>query len=140
MIRRPPATLPMLALLATLVMAFGLPRLFVLCTHHGGEATLEWEHPAGSCCHHGDAGAPHDDGDPAVLPGGGCEHESLAIGLAPPPRNADRGEVPAPACVGIAPVAFEPPVWPAEPPHPPATGPPRIDRRTALRATSLLLL
>lgn len=130
-----------LALLAAFVLVVGLPRLLVLCTHADGEASLEWAHLEGSCCHDGSHDVDADPhGEPANAPGGGCEHDSLAVDVAPPPGKGAGSD-------GKLPLAFDVPrfVLPAPPstgvlPSPPATGPPRTDQRSELRSTSLLLL
>jgi hypothetical protein len=136
------------AVLALLVLAFGLPRLLVLCSHDDGCSSLTFAHAPGACCHdhsiaaatpRADTGSGHDAA--LAVPHDHCDHSQLAVELAPAPRpDGDAAPGPAPAC-GL--VAIElPPIWPvrAQPPQPPATGPPRVDRRTALRATTLLLL
>ncbi|MBL8750024.1 MAG: hypothetical protein JNK78_12745 [Planctomycetes bacterium] len=137
------AALPALAVLALLVLAFGLPRLVVLCTHSDGEASLEWAH-LGPCCDHEHGAASDDqddhDGHPAVEARSGCEHASLAIDTAPAPRDGANGELPAAHAAFVVHADF---VLPARRPPtrlPPATGPPRPDPRTGLRATSQLLL
>jgi len=128
------------ALLAAVVLLLGLPRLLVLCTHADGEASLEWAHPEGTCCHAPNGSdEPHEPG-PALAPGGSCDHNSLSVDTAPPPPNF------APAPPPLEPAFGAAPFVPAEPPanaalrRPPPTGPPRTDRRAALRSTSLLLL
>lgn len=134
------ATLSTLAVLALLVLAFGLPRLVVLCTHSDGAASLEWVHP-GSCCDHEHGGTLDDhDGDPAVEPHGGCEHRSLAIDTAPAPRPDASDELPAARTGFVVPADFVLPSHRSPARLPPATGPPRPDPRTGLRATSQLLL
>ncbi len=134
------ATLPAVAILALLVLAFGLPRLVVLCTHSDGEASLEWAHP-GSCCDHEHGTATDDhDGHPAAESRGGCEHKSLAIDTAPAPRPDASGELPAEGNGFVAPAHFVLPEHRPPARRPPATGPPRPDPRTRLRATSQLLL
>jgi hypothetical protein len=128
-----------LAAAAALVLAMGLPRLLVLC-EHGGEASLEFA-VAGGCC--------HEDGAPGRTPFEGpaagatecCDHASLAVEMAPTPRPGPGAERDVPPLFGeISPDPNHPPPARQVPPHPPSTGPPREDRRTLLRATSLLLL
>ena len=128
-------------LVAALVLGLGMSRLLVLCTHHDGQASLEWTHAEGTCCHHdGHDGDRAPGGDPAIAPGAGCEHDSLAFDVMPTPKPDTGGEVPAPPAFALVLFTLPPPPSPDALPHPPATGPPRTDRRTELRATSLLLL
>ncbi|MBX3464540.1 MAG: DUF169 domain-containing protein [Planctomycetes bacterium] len=129
---------------ALLVLAFGLPRVLVLCTEHDGSASLAFAHAPGSCCHDATAFVVAA-GEPGIgMPCAGaheaCEHSELAVELAPAPRpHAHGAETPPPA--GSAPPALpEAPARHAAPTRPPATGPPRPDARTALRATTLLLV
>ena len=133
-----------LALVALLVVGLGLPRLLVICIHADGIGRLEFVHAAGSCCaeeprqaastccaDHGSV--PHASAD------GGCEHLDFAIELAPPPDGQDHRHAP-PSVFGWAQDGATTRSWGTAVPHPPATGPPRKDRRTLLRATTLLLL
>lgn len=130
------------AVLAALVLLLGLPRLFVLCTHADGDASLEFAHAGGHCEHEhtvhggGTPAAPHEDGD--VAPGCSCEHDSLAIDLAPAPRPDTQADS-LPAIGEALPRERPAPALRTPPHHPPATGPPRTDQRVALRASSQLL-
>lgn len=144
---RPHRLLLRVALLAATVLLLGLPQVLVLCVHHGGDASLEWAHPEGTCCHHdatgngpvaGEGGA--TDETPGIAPGGGCEHDSLAIDLAPPPQPDAATAAPLHFAFAIAPFVTPSPTERATMRRPPPTGPPRTDARTELRATSLLLL
>jgi hypothetical protein len=136
------ALLRVAAFAALLVCALGLPRLLVLCEHTDGDASLAFAHAPGSCCHAAaaEAGAGGHDG-PALEPDHGCKHTGFVIDMMPVPRPAAAtAPVAPPACdlLTIAPPAL--PVLRTVPRPPPATGPPRIDRRTALRGTTLLLV
>lgn len=147
--RRTPRTWTHLtAVLALLVLSLGLPRLLVLCSHADGSSSLTFAHPAGSCCHDHTLVPATVDAAHAGTPGGGtqaephdhCNHSELGIELMPAPRPATYAP-PVPTLVGDFVAVGVPPASPrAHPSPPPATGPPRIDRRTALRATTLLLV
>jgi hypothetical protein len=150
-----------LAFATLFVLCLGLPRLLVVC-RHGPDASLELahfsvDHRAGGCCQgHGPGhGRPHrtdhgrearlperePGGAPAAAPGDSCEHSSLAIELNEPPRPHRPGIPDAPPAV-----ASLPPVPPSAPQSrdadrlPPSTGPPRTDARTALLASTVLLI
>ena len=101
-------------------------------------------HAAGSCCHgheHAPTTAGGDHDGPCAQPHDGCAHTALSVEMAPAPRpDAKAGGDPAPPCAVLPMPTVTPPSPRAPPPHPAATGPPRVDRRTALRATTLLLV
>lgn len=133
-----------LALVALLVVGLGLPRLLVICIHADGIGRVEFVHAAGACCaeepqqaastccaDHGSV--PHASAD------GGCEHLDFAIELAPPPDGHGHRDEPPPVFAWTEDDATTRSRGTTVP-HPPATGPPRQDRRTLLRATTLLLL
>ena len=151
------------AFVALLVMALGLPRLLMLCTHDGGPAHLEFAHsPAGCCSSHADEAetAPVDDhlgsselggselgsselGGHRRGNGGSCEHSSLAIELGTSrkwqlPRELADGGAQAGLLAWLQAIPAE--VWActAIPRLPPTTGPPRIDRRTERIVTTVL--
>lgn len=143
---RPHRLLLRVALLAAMVLLLGLPQVLVLCVHHDGDASLEWAHPEGTCCHH-DAtveGRVASEGDvdetPVIAPGGSCEHDTLAIDIAPPPQPETATAAPLHLAFAIAPFVTPAPMERTTTRRPPPTGPPRTDPRTELRATSLLLL
>ena len=140
-----------LALVALLVLGLGLPRLVVICIHADGIGRVEFAHAAGACCaqelqqpawacraQHACC-SQHDGGIPMARPDHGCEHVDFAIELAPPPAGFAHHDEPPPVvgCTQDGATARSPGTTVR---HPPATGPPRTDRRTLLRATTLLLL
>lgn len=139
---RPRTLLRTAATLALLVLVLGLPRLLVLCEHECGHVSLTFAHGPGACCHE-PAPAAADDGHagPRTRPDDGCDHTELAVDLAPAPRPATKA-VPDTAPTCCLPPAATPslPALRAPPRRPDPTGPPRTDRRSALRATTLLLV
>ena len=133
-----------LALVALLVLGLGLPRLLVFCIHADGIGRVEFAHAAGACCaeepqHPVNACCADDRGAQLATPGRGCEHVDFAIELAPPPSGQDHRDEPPPV-IGWIQERATTRTWGTSVPHPPATGPPREDRRTLLRATTLMLL
>lgn len=141
-----------------LVLLLGLPRFLVLCTNDAHGSHVEFAHVSGACCEHdhdhgvgggGDDGGGDDgghDGDgrgerePASAPNPLCEHVEWLIDAAPTPRTA-ADDAPPPAWLGAAPVPrFVRASETRAVVLPPATGPPRRDRRLLLRETTLLLL
>lgn len=140
----PRALLRVAATAALLVLALGLPRLLVLCQHAGGAASLTFVHAADSCCHeheHAQKAVDRDHAGPCAHPHDRCEHTHLAVEMAPAPRpDAEAGFDPLPPCAYLTMPSGTLPPPRAPPPHAAATGPPRVDRRTALRATTLLLV
>ena len=133
-----------LALVALLVLGLGLPRLLVICIHADGIGRVEFVHVAGACCAEepphavGTFGADHG-GLPLASSDGGCEHVDFAIELAPPPDGQGHRDEPPPV-FGWTQDRATTRACGTTVPHPPATGPPRADRRTLLRATTLLLV
>jgi hypothetical protein len=134
-------------IVALAVLCLGLPRMLVVCTGPHCDGRIQLAHAQGSCCdHEHDDAAPSDgpDGDEPGAPccddDGRCIDLALAIGIGPLPERTgiDREAPPR--------VQAEPPALPRLPaaalavlrPH--ATGPPRADRRTALLASTILLL
>lgn len=127
----------LLATLAVVALAFGLPRLLRTCDHGDHRHLVV----AFGGCEHGHDGA-GDAGDderdpPARHDDPGCSSSGNAFEVVPPPRPF---ELPLAAAEPIDPGA---PWWPRaaqrrSPPMPPATGPPRPDDRTALRRTMRL--
>ena len=141
-----------------LVICLGLPRFLVICTGPHCHGSVEFVHASGSCCrdqhevevgrHSHDHDHDHDHGDE----GDSGERESAE------PRRCGCTDVAFSIAEGPLPerITFEfhdsPAVdvvdsWLAGTPRaqlatvlPPATGPPRTDRRTELLATTLLLL
>jgi len=157
-----------LAWLAALLLGLGLPSRLVVCARPccAGHVKLtrNCEHLPGpalaivddgrgagtaapTCCgHHGHherrAAQPSDGGDPHASSAGceGCVHVALGVDLATPPP-ADH---PLDAVAVARDDGFGAATWHANEPstvvHPPATGPPRCDRRTRLLATTVLRL
>ncbi len=127
-----------------LILSLGLPRLFVLCVDAHGDAHVELVHGSGTCCAHDHAGDddadPSDDRDLAGCPDGGCTDLSLALDTAPMPKAAaaDLEATPAALLDDVARLAAS--SWPTPAEGPPTTGPPRVDRRTVLRKSTVLRL
>jgi hypothetical protein len=99
--------------------------------------------PARACCAHDATVLARGDGSPqqaAPRRCGGCQHVALGVELGLPPEPAHPDAAPM-ACVAVPPTFAMPAAGDARRVvHPPATGPPRCDERTALRASTLLLL
>lgn len=132
-----------LAALALLVLLFGLPRAFVMCTG-GGRSHVEVAHAAGGCCGHAHnhaRRAPAPERPAAPEADASCEHSGFVCELAPPPA---RGKSSLPPAVALLAAwswpSFEAAPAPLAAVHPPATGPPRPGEHLSLRATTLLLL
>lgn len=133
-----------LGLLALLVLSLGLPRLLVLCSgphcdqriefaHHGRHRAEPEQHGHGGATGSGDSAcADHDD----------CTDRALGEGLvpAPLPRTVVLPPHDLSCPVTTPPVLEELPRWSAQVRHQPATGPPRLDQRTELIASTLLLI
>lgn len=141
---RPRALLRAAACAALLVLALGLPRLLVLCEHGDGNAALAFRHAPGTCCHEhaaADAVGGDHDGGSEVHEDRRCAHTGLLVELLPAPR-ADAVHAPdaPPARLCTTPSAPRLPALRAVPRPPPATGPPRADRRTELRAATVLIV
>jgi hypothetical protein len=118
--------------------------LLVYCIHADGIGRVEFVHATGACCEHerqhaANACCAAHRGAQLSSADRGCEHVDFAIELAPPPAGQDHHDEPLPAfaCTEDRAATRS---WTTAVPHPPATGPPRTDRRTLLRATTLLLL
>ncbi len=133
-----------------MVLCLGLPRALVVCTQPccGGhvklttacEATLAADFGEVASCPCCGGCRKSDGGDAERNTSGcrGCVHVSLGTALGMPPAPAD---------VHADPAVFEridllalqqPQADVAACRHPPSTGPPRCDHRTALRATTVL--
>lgn len=142
-----------------LVLCLGLQRLLVVCSGPHCHGSIEFAHASGSCCedHHGvqgscderdhgsrDHGADEDgDGDvgESVAPGPcGCTDVPVAIEEGPLPEGIVFEFHDIPAITGIDSWFAYVPSPQAATVQPPATGPPRTDRRTQLLATTLLLI
>jgi hypothetical protein len=127
--------------LVLLVLCLGTSRSLVICTGPHCDGRIEVSHAGGSCCQHGhDQDADHRDG-PAVSGGcGGCVDVALGIGVGPLPERLSHDDT-GPCCrLQASPVVLESHDSHAVGLQPPATGPPRTDQRTGLRATTLLLI
>ena len=138
------------------VLCLGLPRFLVVCNGPHCHGSIEFVHVSGSCCqdHHEvevgcrDHAHDHDDhdgdgrgeGDRAQPGRGGCTDIAFAIEEGPVPERY-KVDFHDGALVDVvaAWLAFTPSVRVATV-RPPATGPPRTDRRTDLLATTLLLI
>jgi hypothetical protein len=140
------------ASLVLLVLGLGLSRSLAVCTKTccGGHVQINpsWDGSAAApktcpCCRHdtrGERPAPAD-GRTAVRPGcAGCDFVGLGVELGMPPGAA--APLPPAALAYGEPEELTPlrTVEPLAVAHPPATGPPRCDRRTALLATTILRL
>lgn len=154
------------AWLVLLLVGMGLSRRLVVCNQpccaghvkfvascdasqaEAGSANADTKHGGGcSCCghrHEARGGHGHDgDRERSEASGAcchGCVHVALGVDLGLPPSAAsgfDHVALPIGQAVML-------PVWADATPvavvHPPATGPPRCDRRTALLATTVLRL
>lgn len=128
--------------MALLVSSLGLPRLFVLCIDARGNAHVEVLHAAGGCCTHagGDAEPTHSDSDVAVREPGGCTDVALAVATAPMPKAAQVDLTQQPLAVLPTIDLISDDGGSSAEGGPPATGPPRVDRRTALLASTVLQL
>jgi hypothetical protein len=140
------------ACLGLAIVALGFMGSLVVCTQPccGGHvkmtpgceraAATAAAHACGCCAAKRDrgAGGPAERAAPDAC--GGCVHVALGVELAPPPEPVEPpAALPAPAPLALPPAPLADATARA-PVHPPATGPPRCDARTALRATTLLLL
>lgn len=134
-----------------LVTCCVLPRALVVCSGPHCESRIEFVHAGGACCDHARepvdacAGQHHgecdDDGEhPTKHSRCGCTDVPIAIDEVPLPQRVTLTLGHPPALLEIEPpptiatrddLQFE---------LPPATGPPRVDRRTELRRTTVLLI
>lgn len=119
----------------------GHVKLAPSCDHAGAKAAANA--PCACCRHegHGRAEQP-GEGDRAIAGRGcsGCVHVSLGVDLGLPPLTAAPPSVaPAPLAAVVLERTWRETTSLAVV-HPPATGPPRPDRRTALRASTVLRL
>ena len=137
------STTKVLACAALLVLSLGLQRLLVVCTGPHCDRKMEFVHATGDCrAHdHEDEGSGADDRcDVAGEGHGSCVDVALALDTGPVPQRLVL-DSPGPACVPAAVYLVSeslPPLAAAV--LPPPTGPPRIDQRTELLASTLLLL
>jgi hypothetical protein len=142
-----------LVCLAVLLLGFGLPHFLVRCTDHTGIARIEFVHTPGTCCDHGDGSLPHEDaatlageheherGEPRLAQLRHCEHDDLAVDVAPAPTpQSFPAAHDVPLCARLPILAELAAADPAAPRHPPATGPPRHDPGLLRLATTHLLL
>lgn len=127
---------------ALLVLTLGLPRLFVICVGPHGDAHVAVLHTSGGCCaHDGAEGEGSDlDGDVVIADHGGCVDVALGVDTAPLPK-AKGVDLQHQTCTfAFPPVAAADQATSSTDWRPPSTGPPRVDRRTALLATTVLRL
>lgn len=132
-----------LAALAMAIVLSGLPRLLVLCTSHDGHVRVEWVHEPGGCCAAGDGHVlpvDSDDGLPLLADAPHCAHREFAVDLASPGRGVQASAADAPPLLAVLPPQCFPAAVPPRTRLASATGPPRLDMRLRLRATTLLLL
>lgn len=152
-----------------MVLALGLPRFLVVCNGPHCDGHIELTHRSGSCCDrehqaHADDERAHEETAhrDACLPDEGCEHQGcgerdadgdracqghrgcvdVALGLdtGPLPERVvlEHDDPPCAVAIdGVAPARLR---FATTVVRPPPTGPPRIDQRTALRASTVLLL
>ena len=145
---RAPAQRTALAWLALLVLGLGLPQLLIVCRGHDGSVQLAFQHDPAECCHgeHGadesrqrvaDPDLPHPGLDRAP----DCEHEDLAIGMAPTPRPFSAKAPPLQLTHVLPPIpATHPRDTDDRAGPPPATGPPRAAAHLRHVTTTRLLL
>lgn len=148
--------------LVLVVLGLGLPRWLVVCSGPHCHGSVELAHARGGCCSgrhelrpvqaccehgHGAGGACAtglaglDSGRPSLADGcGSCEDVPLAFVEGPLPERQSHDLGDAVALVGIVVVCTAPMQTGSVVVGPPATGPPRTDPRTALRATTVLLI
>lgn len=140
--------------LVALVLCLGLPRFLVVCSGPHCLGNVEFAHAKGSCCDghhsdrsiagsgprsHGEAPAPGEDSITAQ--GCGCSDVPLAFEQGPLPSRfaGNLGNPETVTCVS-AHTAIHAASEVRSVHVPPATGPPRTDSRTALLATTVLLI
>lgn len=126
------------AWLALLVLGF--PGSWVVCTGPHCDGRIEVAHSSGTCC---DAEPHHRGPDDTGATAGedhGCEDLVLGIGPGPLPERLSFDHDDGPDPQTTAGDACKISSGHATVVRPPATGPPRIDRRTALIADTVLLL
>lgn len=127
-----------LAAAALLLLALGVPRFFVLCSHGGDTLDLEFAHAPGSCCE-----AQDDGRAPTTPPPGGalaaaahCEHVALTIEQTPAPRAPDVAAAVAPGFAAVSPLlAAHADATPRRDRRAPATGPPPDRQRLRQQAS-----
>lgn len=150
------------AWLVLLMVGLGLSRRLVVCNQpccaghvkivascdatraEAGRAEAGAKPGAGcSCCGHRQDGRHGGHGERPEASGAcchGCVHVALGVDLGLPPGDGVAFDS---VALPVGPVTLLP-VWadatPVAVAHPPATGPPRCDRRTALLATTVLRL
>jgi hypothetical protein len=124
-----------------LVLCLGTTRSLVICTGPHCEGRIEVLHAGGSCCEHAHDQDADDSHGPAISEGcGRCVDVALGIGVGPVPERLSLDEE-APCCwLPATSVVPRSPDLHAVVLQPPATGPPRTDQRTGLRASTLLLI
>ena len=134
--------LELLAALALLFVALGLPRHLIVCDHGDG-GHVEFQHAIGACCDEPTGAASSSDDEAPRTPHHrvGCKHTGFAIDCAP---------APAPLPIAIPPLApnvaatfasfASDPTTPAAQPRPPGGAPPRYPPTIASRPTTRLLL
>lgn len=140
------------ALLVLAVLALGLPQLLQLCRHGGEPVRIGFVGGAACCDHdHGGAEAVHFEVAQAVaaardhgVPTLGeapddCEHTSLGIDLQRLPTNELPARLAAEPALGGLHLATAPtPAVALATRQPPATGPPRPERRSAQLVCTIL--
>jgi hypothetical protein len=131
---------------ALAVLCLGLPRMLVVCTGPHCDARVQFAHAQGGCCDHDheDAASADPDGDgpegPCCEDHGHCVDQALGIGVGPLPERVGVDREPPPRAQ-VATTAPPPgPEVEGTVMRPPTTGPPRPDPRTALLASTVLLL
>jgi hypothetical protein len=127
-----------------LLLSPGLERLLVVCTSPHAGSHIELAHANGSCCTHEHERAAEEPapglGDRIDADAPRCVDASLELGKGPLPKPVqleDGGQSALELVLPFAPIGPEPLVAAI---RPPSTGPPRPDPRTALRASTLLLV
>jgi hypothetical protein len=128
---------------ALLILILGLQSVLVVCSGPHCAGRIELAHAAGSCCQEHHTDLDHgDDGEGADLAAGHGRCTDVAFptepALRPATPTAEREQQKSPVTLTIAEYADR--VTTAAAPRPPTTGPPRADRRTALRANTVLRL
>lgn len=136
-----------------LLLCLGWSRLLVVCSgphcaaahaadrphrHAHADVRLEFAHRC-ACCERRPGIGADDDGPVARAGHGACDDVAFDIGAGPLPQrvNIDHPDLPVATSLPMPPA---PPLLQVTAVRPPNTGPPRPDRRTGLRASTVLLL
>ena len=139
------------AWMVLVVLALGLSRFLVVCSgpHCDGQIKIaglrgsccEHELRDSHCCEHEQSEAPEDDRGEVVSEGEcDCTDAGLGIGTGPLPERVSLDHDSQPCFQPVDLVLPESPHAHGVALRPPTTGPPRTDQRTALLASTLLLL